>query len=86
MKLKSKKVPLLAGEVVNADQGGVCASMNAIIGTLPETIPTAHVISSAGCTDSRDNLHFNAEGYRKFGKRYAVQMLSLLGYKTKEIE
>ena len=86
LKLKSKKVPLLAGEVVNADQGGVCASMNAIIGTLPQAIPTAHVISSAGCTDSRDNLHFNAEGYRKFGKRYAVQMLSLLGYKTKEIE
>ena len=86
LKLKSKKVPLLAGEVVNADQGGVCASMNAIIGTLPQAIPTAHVISSAGCTDSRDNLHFNAAGYRKFGKRYAVQMLSLLGYKTKEIE
>ena len=32
--LKAKKVPLLAGEVVNADQGGVCASMNKIIATL----------------------------------------------------
>ncbi|MBK5269612.1 MAG: sialate O-acetylesterase, partial [Bacteroidia bacterium] len=84
LKLKAKKVPLLAGEVVNADQGGVCASMNAVIGTLPQTIPTAHVISSAGCTDSRDNLHFNAEGYRKFGKRYAVQMLSLLGINISE--
>ena len=81
LKLKSKKVPLLAGEVVNEDQGGVCASMNKIIGTLPQVIPTAHVISSAGCTDSKDNLHFNAEGYRKLGKRYAVTMLSLLGYK-----
>ena len=29
--LKARKVPLLAGEVVNADQGGVCASMNSII-------------------------------------------------------
>jgi hypothetical protein len=86
LKLKAKKVPLLAGEVVNADQGGVCASMNAIIGTLPQAIPTAHVISSAGCTDSRDNLHFNAAGYRKFGKRYAVQMLSLLGIKIGEPE
>jgi len=81
LKLKAKKVPLLAGELVNEDQGGVCASMNKIIGTLPQVVPTAHVISSAGCTDSRDNLHFNAEGYRKLGKRYAVTMLSLLGYK-----
>jgi hypothetical protein len=86
LKLKSKKVPLLAGEVVNADQDGVCASMNVIIGTLPKAIPTAHVISSAGCSDARDNLHFNAEGYRKFGKRYAVQMLSLLGIKINEPE
>ena len=78
--LKARKVPLLAGEVVNADQGGVCASMNRIISTLPQTIHNSYVISSAGCTDSRDNLHFNAEGYRKFGKRYAAKMLSILGY------
>jgi hypothetical protein len=78
--LKAKKVPLLAGELVNADQGGACASMNKIIATLPQKIPNSYVISSAGCTDSRDNLHFNAEGYRKFGKRYASKMLSLMGY------
>ena len=86
LKLKRKKVPLLAGELVNADQGGVCASMNNIIATLPQAIPTAHVISSKGCTDSKDNLHFNAEGYRKLGKRYAVTMLSLLGYTIPEPE
>lgn len=79
--LKPKKVPLLAGEMVNADQDGRCASMNKIIATLPQTIKNAHVISSAGCTDSADNLHFNAAGYRELGKRYATQMLSLLGYK-----
>lgn len=79
--LKPKKVPLLAGETVNADQEGRCASMNKIIATLPQSIKNAHVISSAGCTDSADNLHFNAAGYRELGKRYAAQMLSLLGYK-----
>jgi hypothetical protein len=84
LSLDAKSVPLLAGELVNEDQGGTCASMNKIIGTLPQVIPTAHVISSAGCTDSRDNLHFNAEGYRKLGRRYAVTMLSLLGYKISE--
>ncbi|SFC70199.1 sialate O-acetylesterase [Spirosoma endophyticum] len=81
LNLKPRKVPLLAGETVNADQGGICASMNKIIATLPQTIKNAHVISSAGCTDSADNLHFNAAGYRELGKRYATQMLSLLGHK-----
>jgi hypothetical protein len=86
LNLDPGSVPLLAGEVVNADQGGVCASMNEIIATLPQTIPNAYVISSSECTDGRDNLHFNAEGYRKFGKRYAVKMLSLMGYKVTEAE
>lgn len=79
LNLKAQAVPLLAGEVVNADQGGVCATMNPIIASLPETIPTAHVISSAGCPDGPDNLHFSAEGYRMLGKRYGEKMLSLLG-------
>jgi len=80
LNLNPGKVPLLAGEVVNADQGGVCAGMNSIIATLPQTIPNAYVISSTGCTDSRDNLHFNAEGYRTLGKRYAERMLTIMGY------
>jgi hypothetical protein len=80
LNLNPNDVPLLAGEVVNADQGGVCASMNSIIATLPKTIPNSYVISSAGCPDGRDNLHFSAEGYRKFGKRYAAKMLSIMGY------
>nr|WP_323698071.1 sialate O-acetylesterase [Arcicella sp. DC2W] len=78
--LKPKKVPLLAGETVNADQGGICASMNKIIATLPETIKNAYVISSSGCTDAADNLHFDAAGYRELGKRYAEKMLSLMGF------
>lgn len=81
--LNAGSVPLLAGEVVHADQGGVCASMNNIIDKLPLTIPNAHVISSSGCADAADNLHFTAEGYRELGRRYAVKMLSLLGYDLK---
>jgi hypothetical protein len=83
LKLKAASVPLLAGELVAEDQGGKCASMNAIIATLPQTIPTAHVIPSAGCTAAADKLHFNAAGYRTLGKRYGVKMLSLLGYTAK---
>ncbi len=80
--LDAGTVPLLAGETVNAEQGGICASMNKIIDKLPGTIKTAYVISSKGCEASADNLHFSATGYRRFGRRYAITMLSLLGYKN----
>ena len=84
LNLKAAAVPLLAGEVVNAEQGGICASMNNIIDNLPQTISTAHVISSKGLTVAKDHLHFDAAGYREFGKRYAAAMLPLLGYKMSE--
>lgn len=80
LNLKSDSVPLLAGEVVHADQGGICASMNTIINRLPQSIPTSYVISSSKCTDSNDNLHFNSAGYRELGKRYAKKMLQIMGY------
>jgi hypothetical protein len=79
LSLSAKSVPILAGELVS-DEEACCSSMNLIINKLPEIIPTAHVISSKGCT-KQDNAHFDAEGYRKIGRRYAVKMLSLLGYK-----
>ncbi len=84
LNLKAEEVPLLAGEVVNADQNGVCASMNKIIADLPKTIPTAHVVSSAGCLSQRDRLHFTPAGYRELGTRYAQTMLPLLGSKVAE--
>ena len=77
-------VPLLAGEVVNADQNGLCASMNKFIAKLAEVVPNSFVISSAGCTSSKDRLHFDAAGYRKLGKRYGAKMLALLGYTIPE--
>lgn len=86
LNLKPKKVPLLAGELVNADQGGACAGMNKIIATLPGVIPNSYIISSAGCPGKRDRLHFTAEGYRMLGKRYGVKMLELMGHKIPETE
>jgi hypothetical protein len=83
LELKNNSVPLLAGEMVGADQGGRCASMNTIIATLPQQIPNSYVISSAGCTSAADKLHFDAAGYRELGKRYGVQMLALLEPKKK---
>lgn len=75
--LNAAEVPLLVGEVVNATEGGECAAHNEVIAQIPSVIPTAHVISSAGCPGI---LHFTREGYRILGKRYALKMLELLGY------
>ncbi len=77
--LKAQDVPLLAGEVVAADRGGICASMNKIIDTLDRVIPTAHTVFSDGITQNFDFLHFNAAGYRELGKRYAAEMLKIWG-------
>jgi hypothetical protein len=78
LSLKAEDVPLLAGEVVNADVGGTSAGANTLIAKLPGTIPTAHVISSSQVPDGPDNLHFSAAGYRELGRRYAVKMLTLI--------
>lgn len=84
--LDAEKVPLLAGELVSEGQGGACASMNAIIATLPEVIPNSYIISSEDCEAIADHLHFSASGYRKLGKRYGEQMLKLLGFPKLERE
>lgn len=81
LNLSPESLPLLAGEVVNADQEGVCASMNAIIAELPKILPNSYVVSSAGCQGRPDRLHFSPVGYRELGRRYAIKMLSILGYK-----
>lgn len=80
LKLKPGSVPLLAGELVNADQGGACASMNKIIARLPAVLPNSYIISSEGCSAAPDKLHFTADGYRKIGNRYGIKMLGLLGH------
>jgi lysophospholipase L1-like esterase len=82
--LQGQVIPLLVGEVVNADQGGVCAAHNDVIALVPSVIPQAEVISSSGCTVAFDHLHFNAAGYRELGKRYGLRMLQLLGYEVSE--
>jgi hypothetical protein len=78
LQLDAAKVPLLAGEVVNADQQGAAAGVNEIIATLPRAVPTAHVVSSKGCEARRDHLHFTPAGYRELGRRYGDTMRALL--------
>jgi len=79
LNLKAEDVPLLAGEVVTTAVGGLCGGMNSIIDDLPNTIPTAHVISAEGLEQQGDGYHFSTEAYRTFGARYAEEMLKILG-------
>ncbi len=78
LNLDPEQTPLLAGEVVHADVGGVVAGMNSIINTLPNTLPNSYVVSSSQCTAASDNLHFDSAGYRELGKRYALKMLEVM--------
>jgi len=78
LQLSAADVPLLVGGLVPADQQGKCASMNAVIADLPNTIPTAHFVASDGCEATPDHLHFSPAGYRELGRRYAEVMLPLL--------
>jgi hypothetical protein len=83
LELQPEDVPLLAGELVHADQKGRCAGFNEIMAELPKTLSNSYVISSAGCT-TNDRLHFNSEGSREFGKRYGEKMLEVLSAKVVE--
>jgi hypothetical protein len=84
--LKPNAVPLLAGELADAEHHGAGSSLNSIIDTLPQTIPNAVVISSKGLDCSPDHLHFTSAAYREFGKRYAAAMLPLLGYHVAQVK
>ena len=83
LQLKPEEVPLLAGEVVQANGEGLCVAMNKQINELPQTLHTSQVISSKGCSNGPDKLHFDAAGYRELGRRYGERMLELMGYAVK---
>lgn len=85
LNLDPKNIPLLAGETVHADQQGICAGMNSIIATLPQTLPNSYVIIGR-LHRWADNLHFNAAGYQELGKRYADKMLELTGIEIENPE
>ena len=83
LKLKPEEVPLYVGGVVQANGQGVCIGCNKQINELPQTIHTCQVISSDGCTNGPDRLHFDAAGYRELGCRYGEAAARFLGYEPK---
>jgi hypothetical protein len=85
LNLNPKDVPFLAGELKSKEEHGVCFAFNTdILAKLPQVLPNSYIISSAGVKGSPDPFHFNTEGMRELGRRYAVQMLKIQGFKYKE--
>ncbi len=83
LQLKPEEVNLYAGNIVQADGKGVCIGCKKQIDELPQTLHTSQVISSDGCTNGPDRLHFDAAGYRELGCRYGETVARFLGYEPK---
>ena len=83
LQLKPEEVNLYAGNIVQADGKGVCIGCKKQIDELPQTLHTAQVISSDGCTNGPDRLHFDAAGYRELGCRYGEAVARHLGFEPK---
>jgi len=76
--LKEEDVPLLVGELVSNEQGGLCYEHNKIIANIKSEIKNSFVISSEGCPSQNDGYHFNTEGNRMMGRRYGETMYEYL--------
>ncbi len=75
LRFDSTAVPLLVGEVVRGEYGGICGHANPTINDIANHYPNTYVVSSEGCLPSDDNLHFSSEGYRMLGRHYALTYL-----------
>ena len=78
LNLKEEDVPLLVGELVSKEEGGLFYEHNQIIDTINKEITNSLVISSESCPSQNDGYHFNSEGYRMMGKRYGEAMYEYL--------
>jgi hypothetical protein len=68
-------VPFIAGEMV---PGACCTSHNTYVHQIETAVSNGHWVSASGL-GARDEYHFNAEGYREIGRRYANKMLEVQG-------
>ena len=73
-------VPLLVGEVVRSEYGGICGHANPTINDMANRYPNTYVVSSVGCLPCEDNLHFCGEGYRLLGRHYAQRYLEVTNH------
>jgi len=70
-------VPLIAGELLYS---GCCSGHNTQVRKIPEVLPLGGVASANGLIGggTYPQYHFNTEGYRKMGERFASEMFRFL--------
>ena len=85
LKFDSTAVPLLVGEVVRGEYGGICGHANPTINDIANHYPNTYVVSSENCMPSDDNLHFSSEGYRMLGRHYALRYLEATNPQLAEV-
>ena len=77
--LQADHVPFISGELghflQNHEQCTYFTQINQTLRTLKQ--PHYACVSAQGLTDIGDNVHFDGPSLREFGKRYAIQYLSL---------
>ena len=78
-------LPLLVGEVVRSEYGGICGHANPTINDMVNRYPNTYVVSSEGCLPCDDYLHFSGEGYRLLGRHYALRYLETTNPQLAEV-
>ncbi len=73
-------VPVVVGELgpfLETEKHPFAAELNRQLATIPAHVPNSAFVSAEGLKDKGDKLHFNAEGQRELGVRYAKAYLKL---------
>lgn len=73
--LGAPDVPIVVGELFQGRTTN--APMNAVLNSLPKTVPHCASVSAEGFKDKGDQTHFDSPSLREFGRRYAAAFYSL---------
>ena len=77
--LDGENIPVVVGELGQFfKRAKFKGTVDAALKVLPSKVKRAAWVSAEGLEHKGDVVHFNAAGYREFGKRYAAKMQALL--------
>jgi hypothetical protein len=68
--LAAEQVPVLVGELGRFEGKAGYLAFNAMLPQVTDAVPRCARVSSEGLGANPDNVHFNADALRAFGKRY----------------
>ena len=80
MRKELGEVPMVVGqlgEFVRPDKSPFAGTVNRQLAQVPMEVRRSAFVSSAGLGHRGDELHFDAPGFREFGRRYAHAFLGL---------